>query len=144
MGVSTTATNVVQLFTAPIIGQVSDSFGRKPFLLVGAALATLPSIMLAIHVMTGRGPDAFSLDYYFISNVVASIIPTGPLYFAWIADVMPEQDLRIHAFSILMALGEIFALIGMGAGLFFTLDMDVYIMAVLAMGAVGTVHHTPH
>jgi MFS family permease len=135
IGWTNSAACFVKFFFAPIMGQLTDSFGRKPLLVVGAWLDAVPCVLCAAYMYTGGGPSALPLTWcvygssstgsqppptthrnrnrnrnrnrsrsldrgrtpcrYFYGNILAGVVPTSPLYFAWVADVFPEPELRI-------------------------------------------------
>jgi MFS family permease len=44
------ANTFLSFLFAPIIGDVSDSYGRKPFILAGLALSLLPMVVVWLYL----------------------------------------------------------------------------------------------
>ena len=77
--------SIVQFLTSPILGRISDRFGRKPVLVYGLRACTASMVIMGL---------AQSLTVLFIARslhgaVSAAILPTGRAY---IADVTKPQE----------------------------------------------------
>lgn len=94
---------IAQFFSAPIFGQISDRFGRKPVLMISIVCTALSYVLFAIGIITKNIP------LMFISRVIAGI--TGgniSVAQAIIADTSTEKNRTKN-----------FGLIGMAFGLGF-------------------------
>jgi DHA1 family tetracycline resistance protein-like MFS transporter len=90
-GLFSTVWALMQFFFSPLLGVVSDRFGRRPVILISCLGLGLDYVFMAV---------APSLTLLFVGRVVSGItsatIGTG---FAYLADVTPEQD-RARAFGL--------------------------------------------
>lgn len=85
IGLLATSFSIVQFFTSPVLGRVSDRFGRKPVLFWGSILGSISMLIAA------TAPNLLQL---FIARslhgaVTAAILPTARAYMADITS--PEQ-----------------------------------------------------
>lgn len=86
--------STMQFFAAPILGVLSDRFGRRPVVLVSLAGLGLDYVLMAL---------APSLGWLFIGRVLSGITSaTYPVAAAYVADVTPE-DQRSSRYGILSA-----------------------------------------
>jgi DHA1 family tetracycline resistance protein-like MFS transporter len=89
-GVFATAWGLMQFFSSPILGALSDRFGRRPVLLISSLGLGLDYIFMAV---------APSLTLLFIGRLVSgSAAATFSTAFAYVADVTPS-DRRAKAFG---------------------------------------------
>src|SRR6185369_2955287 len=92
VGLFSTAWAVMQFLFSPVLGVLSDRYGRRPVILISCLGLGLDYVFMAV---------APSLTLLFIgrlvSGVTAATIGTG---FAYVADVTPEQD-RARAFGLI-------------------------------------------
>lgn len=85
---------LMQFFFAPIIGNLSDHFGRRPVLLVSLAALSVDYLFMAI---------APTLALLFVGRLIAGIAgATFPTANAYITDIT-EEDKRAEAFGLLGA-----------------------------------------
>lgn len=93
-GIFGTIWGVAQFFSAPLLGALSDRFGRRPVLLLSIAGLGFDYVLMAL---------APSLGWLFvgrmISGVTAASVPTA---FAYLADVTPAER-RAQAFGLVGA-----------------------------------------
>src|SRR5467141_1697256 len=93
-GLFLTVFAAMQFFFAPVIGVLSDRFGRRPVLLLSSLGLGLDYIVMAV---------APTIGWLFLggilSGITASSIPTA---FAYIADVTPKEQ-RAGAFGMIGA-----------------------------------------
>jgi DHA1 family tetracycline resistance protein-like MFS transporter len=91
LGLFSTVWAVMQFFFSPLLGVLSDRFGRRPVILISCLGLGLDYMFMAV---------APSLTLLFVGRVISGVtsatIGTG---FAYIADVTPEQD-RARAFGL--------------------------------------------
>jgi DHA1 family tetracycline resistance protein-like MFS transporter len=110
MGVLTTLFFAVQLFAAPLLGALSDRFGRRPVILL--ASAGLGVDLLAMVWMAFR-PTLWVMIVTRIVHAISAAI--GPMSMAYIADVTPEAD-RTRAFGRYMAVFNTGIVVGPALG----------------------------
>src|SRR5262245_62703745 len=93
-GVFLTVFAAMQFFFSPIIGVLSDRFGRRPVLLLSTLGLGLDYIVMAL---------APTLGWLFVGRVISGITSsTVPTAFAYIADVTPKEE-RAGAFGLIGA-----------------------------------------
>jgi DHA1 family tetracycline resistance protein-like MFS transporter len=93
----------LQFFTAPIIGNLSDRYGRRP-LLIGSLLAFSVDFLLS-----GLAP---SIGWLFIARALAgSFSATFPTASAYVADISDERN-RTHNFGLIGAAWGVGFIIG--------------------------------
>ena len=98
VGALTTLFFGVQLFAAPVLGALSDQFGRRPVIL--AASLGLGVDLLAMVWMVFRPSLAVMVVTRIVHAVSAAI---GPMSMAYITDVTPPED-RTRAFGRYLSL----------------------------------------
>lgn len=107
VGIVGALTAGLEFICAPIIGGLSDRFGRKPILLVGMLGPGLTYLLLAI---------APSIAWLFIGYIVAGIV--GAIFTttnAYLADITPAED-RAARFGMLGAAFGVGFIVGPLAG----------------------------
>jgi MFS transporter, DHA1 family, tetracycline resistance protein len=93
-GVFLTVFAAMQFFLSPIIGVLSDRFGRRPVLLLSTLGLGLDYIVMAL---------APTLGWLFVGRIISGITSsTVPTAFAYIADVTPKEK-RAGAFGLVGA-----------------------------------------
>jgi MFS transporter, DHA1 family, tetracycline resistance protein len=89
-GVFATAWGLMQFFSSPVLGALSDRFGRRPVLLFSCLGLGLDYIFMSV---------APSLTLLFIGRIISgSVAATFSTAFAYVADVTPS-DRRAKAFG---------------------------------------------
>src|SRR5438552_6067146 len=84
----------MQFFFSPVIGVLSDRFGRRPILLLSSLGLGLDYIVMAL---------APTLGWLFVGRLISGITSsTVPTAFAYIADVTPKEK-RAGAFGLIGA-----------------------------------------
>src|SRR6202045_945991 len=91
-GLFLTVFAAMQFFFAPVVGVLSDRFGRRPVLLLSSLGLGLDYIVMALSPTIG-----WLFVGRIISGITASSIPTG---MAYIADVVPKEK-RAGAFGLI-------------------------------------------
>ncbi|HEY4171362.1 MAG TPA: TCR/Tet family MFS transporter [Reyranella sp.] len=133
VGVFSTVWAAMQFVSSPVLGVMSDRYGRRPVILISCLGLGLDYVFMAV---------APSLTLLFVGRIVSGItsatIHTG---FAYIADVTPEQE-RARAFGLIgVAFGLGFvvgpALGGLLAGVDIRLPFWASAAAALANAAFG-------
>jgi DHA1 family tetracycline resistance protein-like MFS transporter len=107
LGALLTAFSAMQFFAAPVLGNLSDRFGRRPVLLLclaGLGLASLATVF--IQTLAG----------FFIIRILAGLC-TGdvPAAIAYIADVTPPED-RAKRFGLVGAMFGVGFILGPAIG----------------------------
>lgn len=101
-GILSTSYAVMQFLFGPVVGSLSDRFGRRPVLLVSLAVMTADYLLMAV---------APSIGLLLAARVVAGIAAaTYATALAYIADITPEADRAPR-----------FGLVGAGFGIGFVL-----------------------
>src|SRR5678815_4398207 len=91
-GLFSTVWAVMQFIFSPLLGVVSDRYGRRPVILISCLGLGLDYIFMAV---------APSLTLLFVGRVISGITSaTIGTSFAYIADVTPERD-RARAFGLI-------------------------------------------
>jgi DHA1 family tetracycline resistance protein-like MFS transporter len=94
VGVFGTAWSTVQIFASPVLGALSDRFGRRPVVLLSNFGLGVDYILMAI---------APSLGWLFAGRILAGLTSASvPTAFAYISDVTPPEK-RAKAFGIMGA-----------------------------------------
>ena len=133
VGVFSTVWAAMQFVSSPVLGVMSDRYGRRPVILISCLGLGLDYVFMAV---------APSLTLLFIGRIISGItaatIHTG---FAYIADVTPQKD-RARAFGLIgVAFGLGFvvgpALGGLLAGVDIRLPFWASAAAALANAAFG-------
>lgn len=128
----------VQLVSAPLLGKLSDSMGRKPLVLV-SAVGTLAANLLLIPIKAG----------YFFANRVSDGLTNGmyALMRSSVTDLSPDEELAKNSgyISTLVSLGHVFGPMVAGLALFFVNDKSsqaklvVWVLIALSVVNVGVV-----
>jgi DHA1 family tetracycline resistance protein-like MFS transporter len=133
VGVFSTVWAAMQFVSSPVLGVMSDRYGRRPVILISCLGLGLDYVFMAV---------APSLTLLFIGRIISGItaatIHTG---FAYIADVTPQKD-RARAFGLIgvaFGLGFVLgpALGGLLAGIDIRLPFWASAVAALANAAFG-------
>jgi DHA1 family tetracycline resistance protein-like MFS transporter len=106
-GIFGTVWALMQFFFAPVLGTMSDRFGRRPIVLLSNFGLGLDYILMAL---------APTLSWLFVGRVISGITAASvPAASAYIADVTPEEK-RARAFGMLGAAFGIGFIIGPALG----------------------------
>src|SRR5438045_1007678 len=93
-GIFLTVFAAMQFFFSPVIGVLSDRFGRRPVLLLSTLGLGLDYVVMAL---------APTLGWLFVGRLISGITSsTVPTAFAYIADVTPKEK-RAGAFGLIGA-----------------------------------------
>ena len=93
-GLFLTVFAAMQFFFAPVIGVLSDRFGRRPVLLLSSLGLGLDYIVMAL---------APTIGWLFVGRVISGITASSiPTAMAYIADVIPKEK-RAGAFGMIGA-----------------------------------------
>lgn len=91
-GIFSLAWAAVQLFAAPVLGSLSDRFGRRPVILLSNLGLGLDYLLMAV---------APSLPWLFVGRVISGLTAASfPSAGAYVADVTPEGE-RAKRFGLL-------------------------------------------
>jgi DHA1 family tetracycline resistance protein-like MFS transporter len=106
-GIFGTVWALMQFFFAPVLGTLSDRFGRRPIVLLSNFGLGLDYILMAL---------APTLSWLFVGRVISGITAASvPAASAYIADVTPEEK-RARAFGMLGAAFGVGFIIGPALG----------------------------
>src|SRR5215475_10187211 len=93
-GIFLTVFAAMQFFFSPVIGVLSDRFGRRPVLLLSSLGLGLDYVVMAL---------APTLGWLFVGRLISGVTSsTVPTAFAYIADVTPKEK-RAGAFGLIGA-----------------------------------------
>eukprot|EP00499_Haloplacidia_sp_CaronLabIsolate_P010448 CAMPEP_0196774718 /NCGR_PEP_ID=MMETSP1104-20130614/3579_1 /TAXON_ID=33652 /ORGANISM="Cafeteria sp., Strain Caron Lab Isolate" /LENGTH=465 /DNA_ID=CAMNT_0042144881 /DNA_START=136 /DNA_END=1533 /DNA_ORIENTATION=+ len=104
-GLSSAVSGFLTFLMSPLLGSLSDSFGRKPFLVIAQATSLLPSIALLLF-----DKRVWSLYPFFFFNGLSGAVSSISLVMAYIADLASPEN-RTGAFGLVLAVFS-FALLG--------------------------------
>ena len=130
-GLLSTSYAVMQFLFGPIIGSLSDRFGRRPVLLISLAVMALDYLVMAV---------ATSIWLLLAARIVAGITAaTYSTATAYIADITPAED-RGRRFGLIGAgFGIGFVLGPLIGGLLATLDTRAPFYAAAAMATANLI-----
>ncbi|KAK9864269.1 hypothetical protein WJX84_011024 [Apatococcus fuscideae] len=90
------ANSLICFMLAPLVGHWSDTYGRKPFLILAYLTACGPALVVLLHLTTG-----LSLYFYYFANTLNGAFSSMAICLAFIADRI-SPDNRAAAFGMLM------------------------------------------
>jgi DHA1 family tetracycline resistance protein-like MFS transporter len=94
VGVFATSWAAVQLFSAPLLGSLSDRFGRRPVVLLSNFGLGMDYVMMAL---------APTLGWLFVGRLLSAVTSASvPTAYAYIADVTPPER-RARSYGLLGA-----------------------------------------
>jgi MFS transporter, DHA1 family, tetracycline resistance protein len=106
-GVFATAWAVMQFVASPVLGALSDRFGRRPIILISVTGLGLDYILMAV---------APNLEWLFVGRVISGITSASfATAAAYIADVTPPED-RAKSFGMIGAAFGLGFVLGPAAG----------------------------
>lgn len=129
-GVTTGVSALLTFAGSPIMGRISDSYGRKPLMIVSQILSLLPPFCLYLYSAYN-----ISLYYYFITKSFSSVLDTTNLTLSYVADVCPPHH-RSTAFGMLLAGLSFSVIVGPLIGSTVTVTNNYYICTVVALFAL--------
>ncbi len=107
VGLFGTVWALMQFFCAPILGALSDRFGRRPVVLISLLGMGLDYVLMAL---------APSLSWLFLGRILSGITASnGPAAFAYVADITPTER-RAGAFGLLGAAWALGFIMGPAVG----------------------------
>ena len=90
----------------PILGRLSDTFGRKPFLLLSFGCHVCPVVMILLYLSFGS-----SLLYVYPATVLAQGFTSTSIALSYSADLMSLGN-RTNAFGAVMAMYGVALIVG--------------------------------
>ncbi|HET8896770.1 MAG TPA: MFS transporter [Protaetiibacter sp.] len=128
VGVLETVNALCAFLVAPLLGRISDRYGRRPVIIVASFGAAVGYLLFGIG-----GAIWMLLLGRIVQGITAGDLPA---LFAYLADITPPEK-RARRFGILGALAGIGTMIGpaMG-GLLAAIDVDLPVFATAAIAAV--------
>lgn len=130
-GVLSTVFAVMQFLFGPIVGALSDRFGRRPVLLISLVVMSLDYLVMAI---------AGSIWLLFLGRVVGGITAaTGPTASAYMADISEPHEKAANFGLIGAAFGAGFVLGPMVGGLLAEFGTRAPFYAAAALAALNAV-----
>ncbi|XAR53495.1 hypothetical protein NMG60_11022072 [Bertholletia excelsa] len=94
-GLQQTVVGIFKMVVLPVLGQLSDEYGRKPLLLLTVSTTIVPFALLAIN------QSRASVYVYYVLRTISYIISQGSIFciaVAYVADVVHESK-RAAVFS---------------------------------------------
>lgn len=98
--------SVLSFALAPMIGSWSDKYGRKPFLIIAFSTASLPLLVILLHLQFG-----VSMLFYFPAQALNGSISSVSICLAYVADKLPPGH-RAACFGLILASFSMGILIG--------------------------------
>lgn len=105
--------SVLSFAFSPLVGDASDAYGRKPFLIAGFLLALLPSAVLAAHLWIPNPGDLLLL--YYPASAVSGIVSSIVVCLSYCADRLPSRH-RTAGFGLIIAAFSLGFVVGPGIG----------------------------
>lgn len=125
IGLISTTFSFFQFFSAPIMGALSDVYGRKPLLIL-SQFSTLASFIILGF--------ANSLSLIFISRIVDGLLGSNfSIARAYLSDITPKKD-RSKSFGLTGAAFAMGILIGPAVGGFLSTQVNYQLPSFLAAG----------
>ncbi len=107
IGLFTAAWAAMQLIFAPVLGVLSDRFGRRPVALLSLVELSIDYVVMALAPV---------LSWLFIGRLLSGMAAAGrAAMFAYVADVAAPEE-RTRYFALLAAAGGIGTVLGPGLG----------------------------
>ncbi|DBA82924.1 hypothetical protein WJX77_008143 [Trebouxia sp. C0004] len=119
--------SVLSFALAPMIGSWSDKYGRKPFLIIAFSTASLPLLVILLHLQFG-----LSMLFYFPAQALNGAISSVSICLAYVADKLPPGH-RAACFGLILASFSMGILIGPPIGSL----LQPIIASYIAMSCVG-------
>ena len=104
--VTTSVSALISFFLSPLVGRLSDSYGRKPIIIVSAIMRILQPITLVLNDQLG-----ISFYFYYIASVLLAQAPGMIAVMAYIADVSAVEH-RAASFSMVMGVHAVSSCVG--------------------------------
>ncbi|KAL3156285.1 hypothetical protein ABBQ32_012557 [Trebouxia sp. C0010 RCD-2024] len=98
--------SILSFALAPMIGSWSDKYGRKPFLIAAFSTASLPLLVILLHLQFG-----LSMLFYFPAQALNGSISSVSICLAYVADKLPPGH-RAACFGLILASFSMGILIG--------------------------------
>ncbi|KAG1664048.1 hypothetical protein FOA52_010468 [Chlamydomonas sp. UWO 241] len=121
--------SILSFFFSPVVGHLSDHWGRRPFMLIGIALALAPMAMIMLNVW-----GWVSIFWYYPINATSGIVSSFSMTLTAVADLMAPRH-RAASAAFIMAMFSIGLIIGPLAGGRMTPDQAVYTCMGLTLAA---------
>ena len=107
VGVFAAAWSAMQLFFAPVLGVLSDRYGRRPVILLAMLQLSADYVVMAL---------APNLAWLFVGRLFSGMAAAGrAAMFAYAADVAEPKE-RARYFGLLAAVGAVGTILGPGIG----------------------------
>ncbi|MBI4057920.1 MFS transporter [Candidatus Microgenomates bacterium] len=130
IGLMAASFSIVQFFTSPVLGRVSDRFGRKPVLVVGLLAGTVSMLMAG----TAQSLAQLFIARSFHGAVTSALLPTARAY---MADVTTAEE-RVAGMGKVGAAFALGFLIGPAFGSFLValggIHVPFFVSAAVAAG----------
>jgi MFS family permease len=92
--------SVVSFLFQPLVGDASDRYGRKPFLVAAFVLALLPSAVVVAHLTVPSPGDLLLL--YYPASAVSGVVSAIVVCLSYCADKLPARH-RTAGFGLIIA-----------------------------------------
>eukprot|EP00775_Hariotina_reticulata_P002210 gene2210-2525_t len=116
-----------------VIGDLSDNYGRKPFILAGLALSLLPMAVVWLYLQ-----NHVSLLWYYPLNALTSAISSFVIFLSYAADILPPQH-RTSGFGLIVASFMLGFMVGPFIGGYLTPSTAAATAVISCLATIGIV-----